>query len=106
MSAAHTPGPWSLGRTIGGHIDIDALEAPTAWTALARVVVETEAINGYARDLEGEANARLIAAAPALLDALAEIENASEEDSIYDLRAIAHAAISLAALSLAKGESA
>lgn len=70
MSAPHTPGPWMLGRTIGGQIDIDAPHAPVRWAGLARVVVETEAVNGYSRDPEAEANARLIAASPEMLGAL------------------------------------
>ena len=68
--SGHTPGPWVLGRTIGGHVDIDAPNAPIKWTALARVVVETEAVNGYSRDPEAEANALLIAASPQMIEAL------------------------------------
>lgn len=52
----HTALPWELGRTIGGHIDIDAPDAPISWTALARVVVE---VDGKRSD-EGEANAAFI----------------------------------------------
>lgn len=52
----HTALPWELGRTIGGYIDIDALDGPIPWTALARVVVE---VDGKRSD-EGEANAAFI----------------------------------------------
>lgn len=78
MSAPfYTSGPWELGREIGGYVDIDATHAPVKWTALARVVIETEAVNGYTRNAEAEANARLIAAAPELLEALEDVLGAT-----------------------------
>jgi hypothetical protein len=57
----HTPGPWSLDELdSAGSIAIYQLNAPTR-SALAELEIP---------DVESEANARLIAAAPELLDAL------------------------------------
>lgn len=66
----HTKGPWTIGRNRAGYRDIDALDAEYPWQGLARVVVEMEGVSGYDDFPEGEANARLIAAAPDLLEAL------------------------------------
>ena len=87
MSAPyHTSGPWVLGREIGGYVDIDAPHALIKWTALARVVIETEAVNGYTRNAEAEANARLIAAAPELLAMLEDVaEGHALHSDITDL---------------------
>ncbi len=67
MSAQHTPGPWSATEA-SGHV-VDAGGAPVAVTAgLANGPWATE----Y------RANARLIAAAPDLLEALIAITNQLE----------------------------
>jgi len=87
MSAPfYTSGPWVIGREIGGHVDIDAPNAPVKWTALARVVIETEAVNGYTRNAEAEANARLIAAAPEMFEMLRDVaEGHALHSDITDL---------------------
>ena len=81
----HTALPWELGRTIGGYIDIDALDGHIPWTALARVVVE---VDGKRSD-EGEANAAFIVRAcnshyqlvSALRWALAELRGQTRYDN-------------------------
>ena len=66
----HTPGPWKLGSRVGEKncfVEING----SGWVALATVPVR---LNVGEFDLpEGVANARLIAAAPALLAALQAI---------------------------------
>lgn len=56
MSAQHTPGPWSFRKNYNGSLDFFAEDG-------ARVIMCN------ARLLNQDANARLIAAAPDLLDA-------------------------------------
>lgn len=63
--AAHTPGPWTLGRKTKCRVCINGVQ----WFELAKVVVRTS--EGYGeprRSPEGEANARLIALAPELFE--------------------------------------
>lgn len=70
----HTPGPWSvLGRVTAGL----AYSAVGGKTLLARVYSEA-----YRDVAEEEANARLIAAAPDLLTALAAL--IADHDDTYD----------------------
>jgi len=64
---AHTPGPWTIGVADSGEASIDALAGPIRWYGLAEVIVRYD---GRDLDSTGEANARLIAAAPDLLAAL------------------------------------
>lgn len=70
----YTEGPWVIGDTRGGYADINAPSARYPWTGLARVVVEMEGVSKLEPYGMGEANARLIAAAPELLEALMAIE--------------------------------
>src|SRR5262249_39013946 len=66
----HTPGPWEVGlySEFRDRYSINAQQ----WTALADVVVR---LDGESTPTgEGEANARLIAAAPDLLASLQELE--------------------------------
>lgn len=60
MTAQHTPGPWVAVARTNAHIEI---EAPNQLGYLAQKVASCSLTNH-------EANARLIAAAPELLDAL------------------------------------
>jgi hypothetical protein len=81
--AAHSPGPWrvtdEISRFSGGEVirpnRSDGVDSPVAYVA---------DFNRYDRDEERQANARLIAAAPDLLDALIALKEvvdviASEE---------------------------
>lgn len=73
MPTAHTPGPW--------HADVDCFETAVAIrTANGGYIAETwpqvddfPPGKGIEYDAEGVANARLIAAAPQLLDALRDV---------------------------------
>ena len=61
MKPAHTPGPWTFAK--GKH----------------RIEVRTTPALSYAFSLSDEANARLIASAPELLEALERISTAYDE---------------------------
>lgn len=63
MNTHHTPGPWS--------IQADDLDSFTIYSEQMNIA-EILAIGGEGMSDEGEANARLIAAAPELLEALQE----------------------------------
>jgi hypothetical protein len=72
IRTSHTPGPWTASLADAG--GFSHINAPT-WGALAKVPVmlEQEPPKPLARLVkseEGEANARVIAAAPELLEAL------------------------------------
>ena len=67
----HYPGPWSAGEIDDGWADIDAYGS-NHWQ-FARVVVQTEDDDEPQKRLI--ANARLIAAAPDLLEALKDAES-------------------------------
>lgn len=69
--AEHTPGPWfteAATCTIPTTATI-AISGP-GWGELAAVVTHVEGVSGDEPNAEGEANARLIAEAPAMLEAL------------------------------------
>lgn len=69
--AEHTPGPWfteAATCTIPTTATI-AISGP-GWSELAAVVTHVEGVSGDEPNAEGEANARLIAEAPAMLEAL------------------------------------
>jgi hypothetical protein len=83
--STHTPGPWRT-RNVDDHMYLDA----DTWDAFARVVVVVD----DEPDPEGEANARLIAAAPEMLEALKE--------AVDDLRGPAETK-ALAAIAKAEG---
>lgn len=67
----HTPGPW---KTAGQAIYARDVYVAQCWAEFTRELPEYQGAIGEARvpenDLEAEANARLIAAAPELLSAL------------------------------------
>lgn len=76
----HTPGPWNLdlkniGLDLPGHVSVDS----RLHGALAQVVwvMEDDASQGRSSP-RCEANARLIAAAPDLLEALIRLRNAEK----------------------------
>lgn len=86
----HTPGPWSVGKPNKAkqRIDIDAMVFDpdlkhTQWTGLARVYgCEDQPATGMQK---AWANARLIAAAPCLLEALEACHEAMQYMSEYDI---------------------
>jgi len=70
----HTPGPWTIGsRTDGGCWRV--IDAPT-WDAFAKVVIKMT--DAKADSEQGLANARLIAAAPEMLEMLKRLDNSLE----------------------------
>lgn len=86
MKTTHTPGPWTVGRTLTdpGPDYVDTLIHGGGY-GIARILAGDAILNGpnsnsnlagdYAEAVaEREANARLIAAAPELLDALDKAE--------------------------------
>lgn len=99
MSAKHTPGPWDAriqrgkdGRDLGWIIEHG--NDRIGWSSLAYADTNREA---DATDPAREANARLIAAAPDLLEALKRAENwLSEWASAEPYLAIIRAAIAKA----------
>ena len=81
----HTPGPWELGEIEqaedgGAFVDIDGKNLKYFHSGLARVVWRME---DDERSPTQEANARLIAAAPDLLEALQGFLVMTEGQSIY-----------------------
>lgn len=99
MSAAHTPGPWGavpmVNGSKGGFYIVGNRHGNNAETEVATV--------GPTLSKSAEANARLIAAAPALLEALDFMVNVSRSTPGFSAMAREQAE---RALSLAKGESA
>ena len=63
--SAHTPGPWSFARVLYGRGKRRCIEAPNGGTVAWATTQSVQAT-------QAEANARLIAAAPDLLEALEE----------------------------------
>lgn len=93
----HTPGPWQLGEEGGileGHTPIDA----AGWEGLAQVVTKME-FDGY--NAEGQANARLIAAAPDLLAALEDLTSYMIDHGMENDAGVVKA---IEAIGVAKGE--
>lgn len=80
MNRQHTPGPWTLGESwiSDDHIAIDA----PSHGELASVVISMEDANPGEQFQELEANARLIAAAPELLEALDMLLRATVDDDL------------------------
>lgn len=69
--AQHTPGPWALkGYLVGDKQGHRSIYGPKPWGSGSAKVAQTQGVRPAA---ENEANARLIAAAPELLEALEEL---------------------------------
>lgn len=83
----HTPGPWKYEPTEPGSGDFDVLPevAPSnlSWGPwIASVHGRTPDMRGFVGAVESEANARLIAAAPELLEALIELRDALADSGL------------------------
>ena len=102
MTAKHTPGPWVVKRPKNPRDAIGLVSRQVGCMVRDICIVEDF------RNKENEANARLIAAAPELLDALERIANYSSGGVIEDgtPRADRHDMIHIAraAIAKAKGE--
>ena len=75
MRPKHTPGPWNDGiyhATKSGGRLIAYIRGPNTIVPLAAVPIE---VDGYGRE-EGEANCRLMTAAPEMIEALRAIKKA------------------------------
>jgi hypothetical protein len=103
MPTTHTPGPWSQGpRTATyGKIMSEDTERP----CIAHVMQCTVSPLDLRPDEESLANARLIAAAPLLYEALSELLAEANEDSPETGgMVLARMALAKAALALADGQ--
>ena len=99
----HTPGPWvGAGPSFGDPLPRYTTEIVTEWEDEdeQRPVICTLPFRHY--DHENEANARLIAAAPELLEALEEIMKQTDQRSNYLIDHVY--LIARAAIAKAKGE--
>jgi len=85
MTTKHTPGPWTYERLYphkkGCAIGTGNLTNPTASTLIATAWNTTKGLSGP-QDEETEANARLIAAAPELLEALQGMMHHHDHDQV------------------------
>lgn len=89
----HTPGPWKVEKTSTGNNITSYL--------LPYVAAVSDGLR--ARNGEGDANARLIAAAPELLDALRIMVGTSQNLNL-DLNAKIEGALKIAIAAIAKAE--
>lgn len=103
MTAAHTPGPWVLEHyDFEGHYEVGTVDPHGDTEVIAQVFYANDGPGG-----RGKADARLIAAAPALLEALEAIAARKWDSMTQGCDAAAEAKnIAIAAISLARGESA
>ena len=85
MESEHTPGPWRPLPAMDGHIE-----------AKCGLIAKAYRDSIDADDLPVEANARLIAAAPEMLEALEAIASPLLRDIPHDVREIARAVIAKA----------
>ena len=92
MSAQHTPGPWRSSGSLTIYIEA---RLGDGWIQEVCSVGPTEADKGYGE--QQQANARLIAAAPDLLEALqAVLANSLDSKGLADAHKQARAAIAKA----------
>ena len=102
----HTPGPWAYALEYGPNITEPPRITTVARCANYVIGLPSDYPGGNYRDGDPsgdeEADARLIAAAPDLLDALRHIEGVAMADEPRDLPGIAHTA--RAAIAKATGE--
>jgi hypothetical protein len=76
MSAAFTPGPWAVSYSTDGMTVDSAKPVRFNLTTAGTAVIARVNTHADAEHFSGEANARLIAAAPLLLDALEQVTDA------------------------------
>lgn len=101
MQSRHTPAPWQIGKRYGNNrteiVDESYFKAlATVWTHFQAVQLGRRpcGVSDYKPSPEGVANARLIAAAPELLDVLTTILDVWEDQKIigpmtyHDARAL------------------
>lgn len=72
---AHTPGPWIAGVSMYFDVEVFSVVSPTNTGRLLAITGDT----GKDDEAESMANARLIAAAPDLLEALAMVRDADDD---------------------------
>lgn len=107
----YTPGPWRFRKDdMGDYLHVEAKHPSTAGlpNATGYIVLATPAPHGNARRSEREANARLIGAAPDLLEAMQEMiaeareRNRSAGETVFNPAALE---AGLAAVAKATGQS-
>lgn len=102
MSAKHTPGPWEFGHGYTPGASTFDLYGPGGREVIASAMYENMWLSAYDADTNA-ANARLIASAPDLLEALQSlVANLAEGDFISETRIDA----ARAAIARATGEAA
>jgi len=100
-SSAHTPGPWSIGNDLDVPCGYDFIPIGAHDNAVAWVEARTDEIDRG----RGQANARLITAAPELLDALDYLVGCHELQPDAELEEDTELAIACALEVLAKAGS-
>jgi len=78
MSTQHTPGPWSYRGSLGPHSNPHLLGPHVVENATG---IQIAILNGWRSEVS-EANARLIAAAPDLLEALKDLREATKSRGV------------------------
>ena len=103
MSAAHTPGPWAVSYSVDGMTVDTAKPVRFNLTTAGTAVVCRVFPHDDAEHFNGEANARLIAAAPDLLEALHAADQTFAQNGLLACHA-ARQQISAAILKATGGE--
>jgi hypothetical protein len=98
MSTQHTPGPWSYRGSLGPHSNPHLLGPHVVENATG---IQIAILNGWRSEVS-EVNARLIAAAPALLEALIVMVDNFGPTPSDDVRGLGEAR---AAIAVAMGQS-
>ena len=108
MSAKHTPGPWiGAGPSFGDPLPRYTTEIVTEWEDEDGEVLSICKLPFHHHDDENEANARLIAAAPDLLEALhAMLSHTAMLDPSQGFDGFDHSAVNQARAAIAKAEGA
>lgn len=108
MPIAHTPGPWEYGRMLVSPKAKDrrcgfVVNGPDTPDDLPTRICDLRVPQGFSGFAEGEANARLIAAAPEMLDCLVSLldwcrehTSPTQQNTPHDLLVAAHHAIAKA----------